>query len=154
MMLRCVLWQSVVLNLIFDIFLRAACYMMVHDPAKALVDCQVSPIAFSNMAYTGLTYGTGSAVDRMKMWRYSILLLGIHLFFHGKFQEAIRRDPSNVKALFREAKCHISLGDATAALRSFGKVKAIEPQHPDLPKEVRQAEQLQHLITEGDKVSI
>lgn len=68
------------------------------------------------------------------------------------FQEAIRRDPSNVKALFREAKCHISLGDATAALRSLGKVKAVEPQHPDLPKEIRHAEQLQHLITEGDKV--
>ncbi|XP_003741105.1 dnaJ homolog subfamily C member 7 [Galendromus occidentalis] len=84
---------------------RAACYMMLHEPAKALVDCQ----------------------------------------------EAIRRDPSNVKALFREAKCHISLGDAPAALRSLGKAKAIEPQHQDLPKEVRQAEQLQHFIAEGDK---
>ncbi|OQR78816.1 dnaJsubfamily C member 7-like [Tropilaelaps mercedesae] len=66
-------------------------------------------------------------------------------------QESLKRDPANVKALMREAKCYQLLGDPAAGSRSLARVRSLDPNHTDLPKETRAVENLQNNITEGDK---
>ncbi|XP_075884197.1 dnaJ homolog subfamily C member 7-like [Nelusetta ayraudi] len=57
-------------------------------------------------------------------------------------QQAVRLDECFMKGHLREGKCHLSLGNAVAAIRCFRKVLELEPSNRDAHKENKSAENL------------
>ncbi|XP_038072448.1 dnaJ homolog subfamily C member 7-like [Patiria miniata] len=66
-------------------------------------------------------------------------------------QRALRIDNTLIKGYLREAKCHIALGFADAAIRSLNQVVDFEPGNKQAQSEMRAAKMVQHHDQDGHK---
>ncbi|XP_022103561.1 dnaJ homolog subfamily C member 7-like isoform X2 [Acanthaster planci] len=66
-------------------------------------------------------------------------------------QRALTLDNTLVKGYLREAKCHLALGSADAAIRSLNHVADFEPQNKQAQSELRAAKLVQHHDQDGHK---
>lgn len=80
-----------------------------------------------------------------------LMMMGYYRLALEEAQKAVKLDHSFVKGYLREAKCHLALGDATAALYCLQRVQELEPKNSTLSTEFKNVETLQFFIQEGEK---
>uniref|UniRef100_F6XJ31 DnaJ homolog subfamily C member 7 n=2 Tax=Ornithorhynchus anatinus TaxID=9258 RepID=F6XJ31_ORNAN len=69
----------------------------------------------------------------------TLMMLGRFREALGDAQQSVRLDDSFVRGHLREGKCHLSLGNAMAARRSFQKVLDLDPRNAQAQQELKNA---------------